>query len=201
LRTFRSIAVILVVVFAVLAGIIGLSLSSLLREEERLVDDFTATTRQQVRASAELLKDRLNALDQDTRMLTDLVERSGHGDGSDAAGEQRVWDGAFRALAVVVAQYRTIALIDADGTIRVLAADPTETADTVEAMIPPSVRLAAEVSAKRTRALGKTARYGERSFLLYGTPVRGGRAIVVASAARWARWSPASSPRPTSTAT
>ena len=51
MKPFRSIAVIL---FAV-AGILGLSVSSGLREQERLLDDFTQTTRQQAHASVEVL--------------------------------------------------------------------------------------------------------------------------------------------------
>ena len=61
---------------------------------------------------------------------------------------------------------------------------PSETADTVTALIPETQRLAAEVVARNAKALGETARSGDRSFILYGTPVRGGRAIVVASDAR-----------------
>src|SRR5438552_1425701 len=41
-----------------------------------MIDDFTAATRQQAHASVELLSARLDALDQDTRMLSDLVTSS-----------------------------------------------------------------------------------------------------------------------------
>jgi two-component system sensor histidine kinase HydH len=178
LKPFKSITFVL----AALAVILGLSLASVSREEEQLVASFTQATHQQVHASVEALTTRLDALDQDTRMLTDLVEHEGvGGKQQDAATERRIWEGAFRALAVVVAQYRMVALVDAAGAMEVLASDPTETDDTVTALIPHSRRLALEVAAKNTKALGKTARYGERSFLLYGTPVHGGRAIVVAS--------------------
>src|SRR5262249_38063496 len=95
--------------------------------------------------------------------------------------ERRVWDGAFRALAVVVPQYRAISLIDADGTVEVLAVDPLETREVIDALRGPTLRLAAQVAAKGSKTLGSPTREGERSFLLYGTPVRGGRAIVVAS--------------------
>ena len=177
LKPFKSIAVIL----AALAGIVAFSYASVSSEQEQLVEDFTRTTTQQVHASVEALTARLVALDQDTRMLTDLVEHSAVEQAPNDATELRVWEGAFRALAVVVPQYRTIALVDRAGSIEILAADPTETPDMVTALVPDTQRLALEVAAKNAKALGKTARYGERSFLLYGTPVRGGRAIVVAS--------------------
>jgi PAS domain-containing protein len=177
MRPFKSIVAILVA----LAVVLGLSLASVLREQRRLMEDFTMATRQQVHASVEALSARLDALDQDTRMLTDLVERSGSGDQLEATTERLVWESAFRALVVVVAQYRTIALVDSAGSLEVLAEDPAETPDTVEALMPHTRRLALEVVAKHTKALGQTARYGSRSFLLYGTPARGGRAIVVAS--------------------
>jgi len=176
-KTRTSIAVVLIV----LTGILGVSVSSALREQERLLDEFTAATRLRVHASVEVLSARLEALDQDTRMLTDLVERSRGTSDSHTATERRVWEAAFRALTVVVPQYRTITLIDDRGATEVLEVDPTETQPTVEALMPDARRLALEVSAKGSRALGKTARIGARSFLLYGTPVRGGGAIVVAS--------------------
>jgi signal transduction histidine kinase len=176
-KTFSSVLLVL----SALAGILGLSVSSALREQERLLDAFTTTTRQQAHTSVEVLAARLEALDQDTRVLTDLVELSRDTKGGDAATERRVWDSAFRALTVVVPQYRTITLVDERGNFEVVAKDPTETAATVEALAPDTRRLALEVSARRARALGKTARIGARSFLLYGTPVRGGGAIVVAS--------------------
>jgi two-component system, NtrC family, sensor histidine kinase HydH len=177
LRPFKNIAV----VVTALAGILALSLASVHREQEQLVEDFTRDTRQQAHVSVEALSARLDALDQDTRMLTDLVEHSGDGVAPDAATERRVWEGAFRALAVVVAQYRTIALVDARGAIEIFASDPSETPATVAALVPHTQRLALEVAARNARALGQTARLGNRSFLLYGTPVSGGRAIVVAS--------------------
>ena len=57
MRTFRSIAVSVAVILACLAGVLGLSISSALREHERLMDEFAGTTRQQVHASA-LARDR-----------------------------------------------------------------------------------------------------------------------------------------------
>jgi signal transduction histidine kinase len=173
----KSVAVIL----TVLAAILGLSLASVHREQERLVEEFTTATRHQAHASTDELSTRLEALDQDTRMLTDLVEGSDAAGAADAVTERRVWESAFRALAVVVPQYRAIALVGPAGDFQVLASDPSETPDAVAALQPPAQRLAREVSSRHVKALGQTARYGARSFLLYGTPVRGGRAIVVAS--------------------
>ena len=66
----------------------------LLREQERLMDEFTDTTRRQAHASVDALSARLDALDQDTRMLADLLERS-HGRGAAALeSEHRVWEAA-----------------------------------------------------------------------------------------------------------
>ena len=177
LKPFKSIAVML----TALAGILGLSLASVRNEQQQLFEDFTRAAGQHAHASVGVLSAQLDALDQDTRMLTDLVEHSRAGERPDPATDRRVWEGAFRALVVVVAQYRSIALVDASGAIEILASAPTETADTVAALVPHTQRLALDVAAKNARALGKTARLGERSFLLYGAPVRGGRAIVVAS--------------------
>ena len=148
------------------------------------MDEFTDTTRQQVHASVEALSARLDSLDEDTRMLADLLERSRGTPTADLEGERRVWEAAFHALAVVVAQYRAITFVDADGSIQVLAADPTESRETIAALLQPTLQLAREVSRKRERALGAPSRHEGRSFLLYGTPVRGGGSIVVASDAK-----------------
>ena len=179
-RTIARIAVIL----AALAGTLGLSILSSLHEQERLMKEFTDTTRQQVRASVEALSARLDALDQDTRMLAELLERSRDMAVPDLKAERRVWEAAFHALAVVVAQYRAITFVDAAGAIQVLAADPTEPEETIAALVPPTLRLAREVSLLHRRALGAPAWHRDRSFLLYGAPVRGGGSIVVASDAK-----------------
>jgi two-component system sensor histidine kinase HydH len=176
LRTFARIAVIL----AALAGVLAVSVTSALREQEQLLDQFRVTTREQVHASAGVLSARLDQLDQDTRTLTDVVDRSAGS--KEPAVERRIWASAFQALAVVVPQYRTISLFRADGTLDVQAVDPTETAATVEALLPYNRALGAQVTRTRDRALGKpAARLGERAFLLYGLPVKNGGAIVVAS--------------------
>jgi signal transduction histidine kinase len=169
------------VMLVALAGILGLSISSAMREHERLMDEFTSRTRQQVHASVEALSARLDALDQDTRLLVDLVEQSRRKPDFDLATERRVWESAFRALAVVVPQYRAISLVEPDGAAAVVATDPNEARATVDALIPSTLRLAREVAAKGSRSFAWPERLGVRSFLLYGTPVSGGRAIVVAS--------------------
>jgi len=179
-RTLAGIAVIL----AAVAGTLGLSISSSLREQERLMGEFTDTTRQQVHASVEALSARLDALDEDTRMLADLLERSRGKSAADLQSERRVWEAAFHALAVVVAQYRAITFVDAGGAIQVLAADPTESEQTIASLMKPTLELAGEVSARHRTALGATARFGNRSFLVYGTPIRGGGSIVVVSDAK-----------------
>ncbi len=180
MRTLAGIAVIL----AALAGTLGLSISSSLREQERLMGEFTDTTRQQAHASVDALSARLDALDGDTRMLADLLERSRGRATVDLQSEHRVWEAAFHALAVVVSQYRAITFVDAGGSIQVLAADPTESQQTIDSLVEPTLQLAREVSINQRSGLGAPARLGARSFLFYGTPVRGGGSIVVASDAK-----------------
>jgi signal transduction histidine kinase len=176
-KFLTSIAMIL----ATLAAILGFSVAGALREERRALDEFAVATRQQVHTSAQALSARLDALDQDTRMLTDLVERSRKHQDFDPTTDRRVWESAFRALAVVVAPYRVIALVTPAGVAEVVAVDPTENATTITAVLPPVCELGRDVSARRERTLGKPFPYHSRSFLLYGAPVQGGGAIVVAS--------------------
>jgi signal transduction histidine kinase len=176
LKPLRSIFAIV----AALAVILGLSVASALREERRLTDDFSAATRQQVHASVEALSARLDALDQDTRMLVDLV-RSTEGERGDPTAQRQVWASTFRALAIGVPQYRLIAMVDTAGTVEVIAVDPTESEDAISALDPHVREFARAVATRGAKALGQTVRYGSRSFLLYGTPVGPERAIVVAS--------------------
>jgi signal transduction histidine kinase len=183
-RRFKSIFASVAVVLAALAGVLGLSISSAMREHARLMDEFASTTRRQVHASVEALAARLDALDQDTRLLVDLVEQSHHKRDLDLPAERRVWESAFRALAVVVPQYRAITLIDSEGRTEVLAADPTETRETIDALAPATARLARDVAAKGGKAFAWPPRVGTRAFLLYGTPISGaggGGAVIVAS--------------------
>jgi len=168
-------------VLAILALIVELSVASARREEGRLLEEFTTATRRQAHASAEVLSARLDALDQDTRVLTDLVERSRHSPEHDPRIEHRVSETAFRALVVVVPHYRIISLNRPNGEVEILAVDPTENNPTVDALTAPMQHLAREVSSRREKAIGEPARFGTRSFLLYGTPVKGGGAVVVAS--------------------
>jgi signal transduction histidine kinase len=177
-RAWGSIAIVLMA----LSAIVGLSVSSATVEEERLLGAFTAETRQQVHASAEALS-RLDSVHQDMQMLADLVERSRNDHQLDAATERRVWQSAFRALAVVVPQHRIIALVDTRGALDVLAVDPTEKPATPEALLPSVRRLGIEAAEKQAETLGKPVRFGARSFLIYATPVPSGGAIVVASEA------------------
>jgi signal transduction histidine kinase len=178
LRAWVSIAVVLLA----LSAIVGLSMSSATVEEERLLAAFTVETRQQVHASAEALA-RLDSVHQDMQMLADLVERSRNDHQLDAATERRVWQSAFRALAVVVPQHRIIALVDPEGALDVLAVDPTEKPATPETLLPSVKRLGIEAARAGAETLGKPVRLGARSFLVYATPVPSGGAIVVASEA------------------
>ena len=176
MRTSAGIAIVLLA----LSAIVGLSMSSATVEQDRLLSEFTTEIQQEVHSSAEALS-RLDSVHQDMHMLADLVDRSRQERQLDAATERRVWESAFRALAVVVVHYRIIALVDADGTLDVLATDPTENTPTAKTVLRDVVTLGTATAAKRTETLGKPVRFGARSFLIYATPVSGGGAIVVAS--------------------
>ena len=106
MKTPVSVAAIVLAVTA----IVGSSVWSAVREQRRLLDEFAVATQRQAHASAELLSARLNALDQDTRLLINLVERSRRNTDLDLATERRTWTTAFQALATVVPQYRAIGL-------------------------------------------------------------------------------------------
>jgi signal transduction histidine kinase len=168
------------VILLALSVIVGLSLSSTTVEQERLLSEFTAEVRQQVHASADALS-KLDSVHQDMRMLADLVERSRQATSRDPPTERRVWESAFRALAVVVVHYRIIALVGSDGSLVVQALDPTEDPSTAREILPRVEALGTKSARTGSEILGSAARSGPRSFLLYATPVASGGAIVVAS--------------------
>jgi signal transduction histidine kinase len=177
-RALRTAAV----AVAVWVGVLALSIASVQRERERLVDEFGATTRRQLHESVEALAARLEALEQDTRLLADLVEQESAAQaGLDAQTEHRVWQSAFRSMAAVVPQYRVVALVNNQGIIDVVGVAPAETPSVAAALMPATRRFGQDVGARRAKAFGQTERLGSRSFFLYGTPVSHGRAIVIAS--------------------
>jgi signal transduction histidine kinase len=170
----------LIAIVLALTAIVGLSLSSASVEQQRLLAEFTSETHQQVHASAEALN-RLDSIGQDSRMMADLVDRSRQAAGADAATQQRVWESAFRALAVAVVHYRIIALVADDGTLIVSEVDPTENPTIARLLLAPLQRLGtAAVQRKAAKLAGASPLVG-RSFLLYATPVPSGGAIAVAS--------------------
>jgi len=83
----------------------------------------------------------------------------------------------------VVIHYRIIALVDRDGSLNVVAVDPTENRGTADVILADMVRLEITSAAKGVETIGNPARFGARSFSVYATPVAGGGAIVVASEA------------------
>ncbi|HXU62534.1 MAG TPA: ATP-binding protein [Polyangia bacterium] len=168
----------IVIALLAVAAIVGTAISSATVEQERLLAEFAAEAQRQVAASAEALS-RLDSLHQDVRMLTDLVERSRRERESDPATERRVWESAFRALAVVVVHYRIIALVG-DGA-EVVAIDPTEPPPTAGSLLPQVRQLGVASASSGQPRLGAPVRLDDRSFLLHATPVQGGGAIVVAS--------------------
>jgi len=177
-RALRTAAV----AVAVWIGVLALSIASVQRERERLVDEFGSTTRRQLHESVEALSARLEALEQDTRLLADLVEHESAAEaGLDAQTEHRVWQSAFRSMAAVVPQYRVVALVNNEGIIDVVGVAPAETPSVAAALMPATRRFGQDVGARRAKAFGQTERLGSRSFFLYGTPVSNGRGIVVAS--------------------
>jgi signal transduction histidine kinase len=169
-----------VVILVALAAIVGLSLSSATVGQERLLAEFTEQAGQQVHSSAEALS-HLDSVHQDLRVLVGLVERSRQDPELDAAAARRVWESAFRALAVVVNPYRIISFVGGDGAIDVVAVDPRESRAAADMFLPRVRSLGLEANAKRVETLGEAIAFGGRSFLVYATPVQGGGAIVVVS--------------------
>jgi two-component system, NtrC family, sensor histidine kinase HydH len=177
LRLFASIAVLL----AALAGVLGLSVASTLREEARLLEQLEGTTRQQVRASRDALASRLDEVEQDARMLVDLIERSRAKRDFALETERPVWDGAFRALVAVVGPYRAAALVAADGEVPVLASAPSEVPAGIDELLPFMRHAAAAAVTRDASRVVPPVVLRDRTFILRAKAVKGGGAVVVAS--------------------
>src|SRR5206468_479945 len=146
---------------------LSLSVVSALRDQERVLEDFTAENRVQLHAAATSFASRLDALDRDTRMLSDLVDRSTSDRALEPDTERRVWESAFRALANVVAPYRSIALYHPDGTLDVGVLDPTEDPGTRALLLAQGSALVPILKEAASGTLSKsTVRVGERSFFI-----------------------------------
>jgi signal transduction histidine kinase len=178
LRTLAHIATTL----AAVAGILALSVAIALRDQRRLLDDFTATNRDEVAAAAQALAGRLDALDRDTRMLVELVERSMRGGEPELAIQKRLWENAFESLAKVVAPYQSISLHRPDGTMEVVGLDPRQQGQVAISLLEQSRAVALEVSKTGTVTLHRPALHREqRAYFFFAAPVRGYGTIVVAS--------------------
>ena len=164
MKPFASIALIV----AALAVILGLAIASARREARRLLEEFTATTAQRAEATVEVLSARLDALDQDTRILTDVVDRArrahppepadARAELSQPAIDRSIAESAFNALVLAVTHYRITSLIRPDGTPDIVAVQPTELPAIVNALLPHMRKLAREVTTKRAKTLGEPAR-------------------------------------------
>ena len=152
-----------------LVGNRGLSLSSATVEQERLLR--SSPRRPAAGSSSAEALSGLDSVHQDMQMLVDLVERSRHDRELEPATERRVWESAFRALAVVVVPYRIMALVEGRDS-RGPGDRPTENRATPER----SWRIRrnwGRPPPQKWPKPGQARSLRDRSFLVYATPVGG----------------------------
>jgi signal transduction histidine kinase len=123
MNDMRGISLSVTMVLAV-AMVLLFAVRNLRHERIRLLDGFAALQVASARAAASSMEDRLKNLAEDAHVIGALIER--HTRGRDGAEAEQNMLASFATMANVVRHYRSLALLAADGHIRVSAVDPSE---------------------------------------------------------------------------
>lgn len=173
----------LVLLVLAIAGVLLVSLRTLHKERERLMQGFASGKAETARKVASELENRLQDLEEDGRVIQALV--------SDRAAADQVADhksgvllASFRAMATVVRHYRSLVLVDPTGEIGVAAIDPGETKDSGKLLVDLS-RQAAARHLTTASLLGPSSCPGERVCYLYAFPVTSGTVFIAVDGARF----------------
>jgi signal transduction histidine kinase len=117
------------------ATVLAFAARSLSKERARLLQGFADAQQATANDLSKSLEDRLLDTEEDTRVIATLVQaahRAPPGTGDLAATNMIA---SFNAMAIVVRHYRSLALFDRTGTLKVSAVDPTEAKTTGDALL------------------------------------------------------------------
>jgi signal transduction histidine kinase len=164
-------------------AVLAFAARSLTRERERLLQDFAQAQQATTHDLSKSLEDRLSDTEEDARVIATLVQSAHRASPSEGDQAAKNMTASFKALATVVRHYRSVALFDSLGTLKVSAVDPTETKATGDALL----------RASRTRAdnTGNIALTGpievvpNRNFYLYAFPADMDTVVITIDASRF----------------
>ena len=125
------------------------------------------------------LQNRLQDLDEDARLLKDLVTRARSGSGLAPEIQDQTTLSSFEALATVVRAYRSILLVK-DGVARVTAVDPSEMDVAPERMLAASLHAVGLAGRTAERLVGPFSVGTERHFYFHVTRLGDLGSIVIA---------------------
>jgi signal transduction histidine kinase len=177
----RGLSLGILLVLAVIL-VLGFAARSLSRERDRLRDDYAKAQLAGARDLASGLEDRLLDLEEDGRVVGALVQGfRGTPPAAAAQHEQNVlaW---FKAMAIVVRHYRSLALYDG-ARLRVSAIDPAERPDVGEALMVLG-RAAAAAATTQPHLSGPVEATPGRYFYLYSFAVGPGSVVITVDAPR-----------------
>jgi signal transduction histidine kinase len=117
------------------AAVLAFSARSLSRERTRLLQGFAESQLAIVHDLSKSLDDVLLDTEEDSRVISTLVQATRRASplASDQAAKNMI--ASFNAMAVVVRHYRSVALFDPQGAIKVSAVDPAESRTMGEALL------------------------------------------------------------------
>jgi signal transduction histidine kinase len=166
------------------AGVLGGALWGLRHERLQFYEDFTATQQALARQLASDLSNELRDIDEDVRLVSQLVEREPASPAATAASRNTVTSSTFDALAAVVRHYRAIVLVGR-GQGEVSAVDPTESPESARRLLAWAREAAAHARTRGGPVLeGLREDAVARQFYVYALPSRSGEVVAVVSEAR-----------------
>lgn len=162
------------------AGVLVLSIRTLNGERQRVLERFGSGERSAADSALADLQNRIQDIDEDGRMMAGFVQQAGPLR-ADPASLAQALSPVLRALAAVVRHYRGILVLRSDGSVPVVAVDPSEPGG-VDAAIVDAAREAlrhpGEVAAGRLFGPHRTA--DGRAFWLYQRPIGQSTWIAIA---------------------
>jgi two-component system sensor histidine kinase HydH len=164
-----------------IAAVLAFAAHDLRLERTRLLDDFAASQRALAQEIGRDLAKELQEVDEDSRLVATMVERSYAG--LPPSAKNALVMSAFQALATVVRHYRMVGLFGPSGA-KLVASDPNEPRAAVKEIVELSSATARRARGSRSAFLDGVHESGGRQFYLYAAPVNQDEVLVVASEAR-----------------
>lgn len=151
------------------ATVLAFAMRSLHKEKERLRQGFITTQEANAGELAIDLEDRQRDLEENARVIETLVKEAQQVPDTQRAEQMRTLRASFTAMATVVRYYRTLTLLGPGGDEILVAADPSESEATTQALT--RMSRAAPSPGAGPLLTGPVELPGGRMFYLFSFPV------------------------------